>query len=133
MTIAEVCKRCNVTPDTLRYYERVGLIPHVRRTAGGIRDYAETDVNWVTFIRHMRSAGLPVSALARYVSLFRKGDASLGERKDILVRQRALLAKRLETLRSVLEKLDAKIATYEERCAVWERTHLRGGKDENRA
>lgn len=125
MTIAEVCKQCNVTADTLRYYERVGLIPPVPRTEGGIRDYSEESVNWVRFIRHMRAAGLQVSALARYVALFRKGDASLAERKRILVRQRALLAARMESLRQVLERLDAKIATYEERCAVWEREHLR--------
>lgn len=125
MTIAEVCKRCGVTADTLRYYERVGLIPPVGRTRGGIRDYTETDVNWITFIRCMRSAGIQVGALVRYVALFRKGDASLTARKAILVQQRALLAKRLENLRDVLGRLDAKIANYEERCAVWERKHLR--------
>ena len=64
-------------------------------------------------------------ALVRYVALFRKGDASLPARKAILVQQRALLAKRLENLRDVLGRLDAKIANYEERCAVWERKHLR--------
>ncbi len=125
MTIAQVCKRCNVTADTLRYYERVGLIPAVRRSPSGIRDYTEGDVNWVTFIRHMRAAGLQVSALARYVGLFRKGDASLAERKDILIRQRDLLAKRMEAQREVLARLDAKIANYEERCVAWERAHLR--------
>lgn len=133
MTIAEVCKQCNVTPDTLRYYERIGLIPPVRRTGGGIRDYGERDVNWITFIRHMRSAGLQVNALVRYVALFRKGDASLAERKEILVRQRDLLAKRLAAQQAVLEKLDAKIANYEERCVVWERTHLRGERKTERA
>ena len=133
MTIAEVCKQCNVTPDTLRYYERIGLIPPVRRTGGGIRDYGERDVNWITFIRHMRSAGLQVNALVRYVALFRKGDASLAERKEILVRQRDLLAKRLAAQQTVLDKLDAKIANYEERCVVWERTHLRGERKTERA
>lgn len=125
MTIAQVCKRCNVTADTLRYYERVGLIPAVRRSPSGIRDYTEVDVNWVDFIRCMRAAGLQIRALARYVALFRKGDATLSERKDLLVRQRDLLTARMEAQRAVLEKLNAKIATYEERCAVWERTHLR--------
>lgn len=125
MTIAEVCRRCDVTADTLRYYEREGLIPPVGRTRGGIRNYTETDVNWIMFIRCMRSAGLQVGALVRYVALFRKGDASLTARKAILMQQRALLAKRLENLRDVLGRLDAKIANYEERCAVWEREHLR--------
>lgn len=125
MTIAEVCKVCDVTPDTLRYYERMGLIPPVARTKGGIRDYTEQDVDWVRFIWCMREAGLQVSALVRYVALFRKGDASLAERKRILVSQRNLLAFRIENQRKVLERLDAKIANYEERCATWEREHLR--------
>ena len=125
MTIAEVCKLCNVTADTLRYYERVGLIPPVPRTEGGMRGCSEGSVNGVRFIRHMRAAGRRVSVVARYVAVCRRGDASLAERKRILVRQRALLAARMESLRQVLERLDAKIATYEERCAVWEREHLR--------
>ena len=47
MTIKEVCEIYGLTPDTLRYYERVGVIPEVARTAGGIRDYKEEDIKWV--------------------------------------------------------------------------------------
>lgn len=125
MTIAEVCKRCDVSPDTLRYYERVGLIPPVARTAGGVRNYTETDVNWVGFAKCMRGAGLSIEALAAYVALFRQGDASLSARKRLLEGQRALLAARVAEQQEVLARLDAKIANYEAKCVAWERVHLR--------
>lgn len=129
MTIAEVCKRCGITPDTLRYYERVGLIPPVARTASGIRNYTETDVNWVGFATCMRRAGLSVETLAKYVALFRQGDATLAARKRLLEEQRALLAARVAEQQKVLARLDAKIANYEAKCVVWEREHLRHSDD----
>ena len=63
MTIAEVSEKYGISPDTLRYYEKEGLLPPVKRTAGGIRDYGESDCGWVEFIKCMRSAGLPVEVL----------------------------------------------------------------------
>lgn len=125
MTIAEVCKACDVSPDTLRYYERIGLIPPVARTAGGIRNYTETDVNWVGFAKCMRRAGLSIEALVEYVALFRRGDATLAARKGILVEQRDLLAARVAEQQAVLERLNAKIENYERKCVAWERAHLR--------
>lgn len=127
MTIAEVCKQCDVSPDTLRYYERIGLVPPVARTAGGIRNYTETDVNWVRFAKCMRRAGLSCEALVKYVALFRRGDATLSVRKGILVEQRDLLAARLTELQEVLVRLNAKIENYERKCVAWERKHLRSG------
>ena len=60
MNIAEVSKKYDLTQDTLRYYERVGLLPRVNRTSSGIRDYTEEDCRWVEFIKCMRQAGLPI-------------------------------------------------------------------------
>lgn len=51
MTIAQVSEKYNISADTLRYYEKIGLIPPVRRTPGGIRDYYSGDCGWVEFIR----------------------------------------------------------------------------------
>ena len=69
MTIKEVCETHDITPDTLRYYERVGVIPTVNRTKGGIRDYSEEDVKWVENAICMRNAGVPVEMLIEYVKL----------------------------------------------------------------
>ena len=63
MTIKEVSEKFGISQDTLRYYERVGMIPHVTRTAGGIRNYQESDIGWVEMALCMRSAGLPIEAM----------------------------------------------------------------------
>lgn len=113
MTIAEVSKKYGLSADTLRYYERAGLIPPVGRTAGGIRSYTEADCEWVQLARCMRCAGVQVEALARYVSLVQQGGDTFNERKQILVDQRSDLQRRIEDMQSALSRLDAKIANYE--------------------
>lgn len=113
MTIAEVGRQFELTPDTLRYYERIGLIPPVHRTESGIRDYDQTDINWVEFIKCMRDAGVSIETLAEYVSLFQQGDNTAGARKALLVEQRAQLASRIEAMQAVLARLDKKIEGYE--------------------
>ena len=113
MTISEVSKIYGVSPDALRYYERVGAIPPVRRNAAGIRDYDETDCGWVELVKCMRSAGLPVEALVEYVRLYGEGNATLAQRRDLLLRQRAMLEAQIETMRSTLARLDFKISRYE--------------------
>lgn len=113
MTIAEVAKKYDLTPDTLRYYERIGLIPGVGRTSGGIRDYQEEDCRWIEFIKCMRDAGLPVETLIEYVRLFQTGDATVQARKELLMEQRDRLKERIEEMQSTLERLNAKIKRYE--------------------
>ncbi len=113
MTIAEVSKKYGLSPDTLRYYERIGLIPDVRRTSGGIRDYSEADCRWIELAKCMRGAGVQIEALVRYVSLFREGEQTAGERRDILVEQRARLMERIADMQSALERLNYKIERYD--------------------
>lgn len=113
MTIAEVSKKYNITADTLRYYERIGLIPAVHRTEGGIRNYTEEDCGWVEFARCMRAAGVQVEALAEYVSLWRQGKDTFEERRALLKNQRELLAARIGLLQQSLERLDHKIQNYD--------------------
>jgi DNA-binding transcriptional MerR regulator len=111
--ISEVGKKYDVSQDTLRYYERIGLIPSVNRNNRGIRDYTEEDCKQVEFIKCMRSAGLPIEALTEYMALFQQGDATIGARKELLIRQRSQLQARLEEMKKTLERLDCKIARYE--------------------
>ena len=113
MTIAEVSEKYGISPDTLRYYEKEGLLPPVKRTAGGIRDYGESDCGWVEFIKCMRSAGLPVEVLAEYVNLFMQGDHTAERRKGILIEQRGKIREKIEELRTVEKRLDYKISNYD--------------------
>lgn len=113
MKIAEVSDQYGLSTDTLRYYERVGLIPPVNRNESGIRDYNELDLRRVDFIRCMRSAGLPIEVLIEYVALVQKGDRTIEARKDILIEQRQLLVDRMNEMQKTLDILDHKIEVYE--------------------
>jgi DNA-binding transcriptional MerR regulator len=113
MKIAEVSEQYGISSDTLRYYERVGLIPPVNRNESGIRDYNELDLRRVDFIKCMRSAGLPIEVLIDYVALVQKGDQTIEARKDILKEQRALLAARMKAMQKTLDILDHKLEVYE--------------------
>lgn len=113
MKIAEVSEQFGLSVDTLRYYERVGLIPPVHRNKGGIRDYDELDLKRVDFIKCMRGAGLPVEVLIEYMDLVQQGDQTILARKEILVEQRDLVAARLGEMQKTLDRLNYKIEVYE--------------------
>ncbi|WP_093794296.1 MerR family transcriptional regulator [Sporomusa acidovorans] len=112
MTISEVSEKYGISQDTLRYYERVGLIPRVPRKANGIRVYDEHSCGWVEFIRCMRSAGLPIEVLIEYVGLYQQGDGTKEVRKQLLLNQRDQLIARINEMQVTLERLNGKIAHY---------------------
>lgn len=114
MKITEVSKKFNLSQDTLRYYERIGLIPPVNRNKSGIRDYTEEDCNWIEFIKCMRGAGLPIEVLIEYVGLFQQGDATIDARKELLIEQRNILIEKIEEMNRTLERLNYKIARYKD-------------------
>ena len=113
MKIMEVSEQYGLSSDTLRYYERIGLIQPVHRTESGIRDYNELDLRRVEFIKCMRSAGLPVEVLIDYVGLVQQGDRTIEARKEILKEQRELLMARMQEMQKTLDILDHKIEVYE--------------------
>jgi DNA-binding transcriptional MerR regulator len=113
MKIAEVSERAGISSDTLRYYERIGLLPPVNRYKSGIRDYSEIDVKWVEFIKCMRRAGLPIEVLIEYVGLVQQGDTTIEARKEILKEQREQLVAKMAELQKTLATLDYKITVYE--------------------
>ena len=102
MNITEAGKQTSLTPNTLRYYERIGLIPPVARNKGGTREYTAKDLCWIEFIKTMRSAGLSPETLIEYVALSQLGDTTLEARKDILELQREVLQEKLEFIQQTL-------------------------------
>lgn len=128
MMIAEVSKKFDLSQDTLRYYERIGLIPSVNRNKGGIRDYTEEDCRWVEFIKCMRNAGLPIEVLIEYVTLFQQGDETIEARKELLIEQRKLLTEKMEDMKKTIERLDYKIERYEQ-AVVTKEKELRRPED----
>ena len=114
MTIAEVSMKYDISADTLRYYERIGLIPPVPRTRGGLRDYGEESCGWIQLMKCMRAAGVQIEALIEYVDLFQQGDATLDARKALLVEQRDQLVSRMAEMQASLDLLNQKIDRYEQ-------------------
>lgn len=112
MTISEVAKKYNMTPEGLRYYERIGLIPHVNRNKNGLRDYTQEDCNWLEFIKCMRSAGLSIEVLIEYVQLF-KDEKSLESRRALLKEEYQKLLLKINELNTVAEKLKGKLKYYD--------------------
>lgn len=113
MTIKEVSEKYGLSQDTLRYYEKIGVIPPVKRTSGGIRNYTEQDIGWVENAVCMRSAGLPVEVIAEYCRLFSMGNSTIGARLELLTEQRKKLIKQKEQLETEISRLDYKIGRYE--------------------
>ena len=113
MRIAEVSEQYGISLDTLRYYERIGLIPPVNRKESGVRDYNEIDLKRVEFIKCMRRAGLPIEALIEYIGLVQQGDLTIEARKEILKEQREQLLIKMGELQETLDMLNYKIDVYE--------------------
>lgn len=125
MTISEVSKKFEVSVDTLRYYERIGLIPRVARNGSGNRDFTETDCGWVQFIKCMRGAGISIESLIDYVKMFQEGSSTIQARKQLLIEEYENLSERIAEMQSVQEKLKAKIDNYENIMLKYEEENLK--------
>lgn len=125
MTISEVSEKYGLSPDTLRYYEKAGLIPPVNRKENGIRDYTPEDCGWVEFIKCMREAGLSIEVLTEYITLYAKGNRTLQKRKSLLVAERDRLKKRIEQMQQTLKQLNYKISVYDEKIVACEKKLLK--------
>ena len=113
MTIKEVSEKYDISADTLRYYERVGMIPPVTRTSGGIRNYSDEDIGWVLLAKCMRQAGLPVEVMTRYLKLSQQGDETIPARLQLLKDQRDTLIEQRKRLDETIERINYKISRYE--------------------
>lgn len=113
MTIKEVSEKFGITQDTLRYYEKAGIIPKIARTPGGARDYQTEDLEWVEHVVCLRSAGMPVESLVEYLRLTQMGDGTFPERLELLRRERENLAGQQKKLQDAMERLDYKISRYQ--------------------
>lgn len=113
MTIAEVCRKYDISADTLRYYERIGLIPPVPRTKSGIRNYDKESCGWIELMICMRKAGVQIEALIEYVALFKEGDKTLKAREAILIEQRDKQLEKMKEIQASLDRLNHKIELYQ--------------------
>ena len=122
MRIKEVSERYDISPDTLRYYERIGLLGTVPRNKSGIRDYTEANCRTIDFVKCMRSAGVSIEALTAYMGLLFKKEDTSAERKVILEKQKRAIAERIADLQLALDRLTYKIDHYEDMILASEST-----------
>ncbi|APZ49816.1 MerR family transcriptional regulator [Jeotgalibaca sp. PTS2502] len=119
MNIKQAAELFNLTPDTLHYYERVGVIPPVTRNKSGYRDYQTRDLNWIYLVKNLRGVGLPIESLISFCALSQVRDTQYIEeaQKQILNEQLEELDERLAELQQAREVLEYKIATYDDHMA----------------
>lgn len=113
MTIREVAAKTNMSTDTLRYYERIGLLPPVPRNAAGIRNYDEYFVNFINFIKKLKASGMSLEHIIDYIRLAEMGDATIQERKKLLAEARETLIEKINSLKLIAELADYQLRNYE--------------------
>lgn len=124
MNINGVSKQFDLTKDTLRYWERLGLLPEIKRNDSGYREYSERDMNWVFYIKALRNAGMSIEALIEFVKLYREGKQTAGSRKSLLVDQRQDLKDQRKKIEKTIKYLDYKIDHFEDHTLNYEREKL---------
>lgn len=113
MTIREIAAKTNMSTDTLRYYERIGLLPPVPRNAAGIRNYDEYFVKFINFIKKLKASGMSLEHIIDYIRLAELGDATLQERKRLLAEARKMLSEKIHDLQLAVQEADYQLNNYE--------------------
>ncbi|HFI0425110.1 TPA: stress response transcriptional regulator NmlR [Streptococcus suis] len=113
MNIKEVSDVTGLSADTIRYYERIGLVPKIERKSSGVRDFSENDVAILEFIRCFRGAGMSIERLIEYMGLVQAGDDTVEARIDLLKEEQEELRSRLVEIQKALDRLDYKIENYQ--------------------
>jgi len=115
-SIGEAAEKCGLSQHTLRWYERIGLLPPIERGGDGRRRFSDKDLDWLSLLTRLRATGMPVREMQRYAELVRSG-VGHAERLELLKRHREEVRRALASQRETLKLLDAKIGSYERRVA----------------
>jgi len=112
MKIGELARRSGLSAHTIRYYERIGLIPYADRDQSGRRDYDTSILIWIEFLRRLKATGMPIPKMLEYAALRDRGVSTETDRRDLLTEHRARVRAQVDELKACLLVLDAKIADY---------------------
>ena len=126
-SIQEVSEKTGLTPHTLRYYEKEGLLGRVERSAGGVRQYSDADLDALGAICCLKNTGMSLEEIARFMSLAQEGDSSLRQRTELLQAHRQRVIERLAEMQAHLDKVTRKLDWYTERLRAYE---AQNGKEE---
>ncbi len=112
-TIGEMAKLLHIAPSALRYYDKEGLLPFVKRSSGGIRIFDEQDYEWLQVIECLKKTGMQLKDIRSYIRLAMQGDETIDARLSLFIKQREAVKKQMETLQETLDTLDFKCWYYE--------------------
>ena len=112
-SIKEVSEKLGIPPHTIRFYEKEGLLPAIRRDPNGNRLFEHKDLDWMEIMLRLRATGMSVAVIKQMVALAAKGDSTIPERKAILERHKLELQRKQEELDKAKEALNKKLAIYE--------------------
>lgn len=112
MKIGEVARRSGLTAHTIRYYERIGLIPYADRDRSGQRDYDASVLVWIEFLDRLKTTGMPIRDMLRYAALRAGGAETEAQRRSLLEQHRERVRTHVAELQASLLVLDTKIAGY---------------------
>ncbi len=113
-TVSEIKEKTGLSGDTIRYYERDGLLFDILRLPNGHRRYTEQDLEWIRFIVCLKSTGMPLKKIILYKELMKEGDVTATERKNIMSNQKEIVLNEISSLKNALDTLDYKIKYYQE-------------------
>ena len=132
MTIKEVSEKTGISIDNLRYYERIGLLPEVPRNSSGIRNYDENSLGWIEFIICFKKGGMPLESIKTYIKYYIEGDSRKSDRKEILVKYKENLEKKIIELNESLDLINYKLETYDKTCAPITKLMVKEWKEKNK-
>lgn len=112
-TVGEMAKKLGVAPSTLRYYDKEGLLPFVERSGGGIRMFKDSDYSWLSIIECLKKTGMPIKEIKHFIDYGIEGDATIPQRKEIIIRQREAVAEQIAQMQLNLDMLDYKLWYYQ--------------------
>lgn len=112
-TIKEATKKTGISAHTLRFYEKEGVLPFVERDEYGNRIYNDSNISWLELIVALRSTGMPLNDLKRYVILYKQGESTLQERKEMMLNHKKKVEELQKQLNKYLEKINYKLALYD--------------------
>ncbi|MBP2651393.1 MAG: MerR family transcriptional regulator [Firmicutes bacterium] len=112
-TVSKVAERTGLTISTLRYYDKEGLLPFVDRTAGGARNFKESDFEWLAVITCLKQTGMPIKRIKQFIDWCLEGDATLERRLNVFVEHKKEVNAQIAALKEYMKKIDYKIWYYE--------------------
>lgn len=113
-SIGQVAAKTGLTVHTLRYYEKEGLLPFVRKSSSGLRRFSDDDLGWLSLIECLKETGMSLKGIKQYIDWFREGDSTLPQRLEMFKQQQLKILAQIEQFKKYLQKIDYKVSLYEE-------------------